>query len=137
MIVVDASVVFKWIVSEDETSTRAARQLRQQYLLGKEKIIAPDILLYEIANIFAYKTKLSFEDVAKAWQSFQSLEIPVVAATEAYIGDCLKFSQRHQISVYDASYVVLAQKRKCRFITADKRLVARVNLPFVHVLSAN
>jgi predicted nucleic acid-binding protein len=134
MIILDASVIYKWIVNEDEISTRKARAIRQRYLSGKEKISAPDILLYEIGNIFAYKTKLSSIDRSHGWNSFLLLEVPVIAATPPFISTCLTYSQKYQISVYDAAYVVLAQKRKCIFITADTKLVSRLHAPFVHSL---
>jgi len=134
MIVLDASVVYKWIVNEDEVSTKKARAIRQRYLSGKETISAPDILLYEIGNIFGFKTKLSPIDITRAWNNFLLLEIPVVAATPAYMSQWLKCAQKYQISIYDAAYVSLAQKRKCVFITADTKLVTRVHAPFVKSL---
>lgn len=136
MIVVDASVVIKWVVDENDEATRRAIKLRERYLSGEENIICPDLLLYEIGNIFAYKTQLPSIAVTKAWQSFVLLAIPTVSATTELITDCLKFSQKYKITVYDAAYVALAELKKCSLVTADKKLVNRVNLPFVRLLGA-
>ncbi|MCL4360219.1 type II toxin-antitoxin system VapC family toxin [Patescibacteria group bacterium] len=134
MIVVDASVVYKWVVDEQDEATRRAVKLRNTYLAKREKVVAPDILLYEIGNIFAYKTKLSPKDISKAWQSFLLLDIPTVSATASFITGCLTVSRKYAISVYDAAYVELAREKKCRLITADTVLVKRVHQPFVRSL---
>lgn len=136
MIVVDASVVYKWIVDEEGGDTRSARKLRDDYLSGKIQVTAPDILLYEIANIFAYKTHLAAHDALRAWKSFLLLEIPVTSATLPFIAEALKYSQKYGISVYDASYIALAKKRNCSFVTADTKLVSRVSLSFVQSISS-
>lgn len=136
MIVVDASVVYKWIVDEEGRDTQSARKLRDDYLNGKIQVTAPDILLYEIANIFAYKTHLTARDGLRAWRSFLLLEIPVTSATPPFITETLKYSQKYGISVYDASYIALAKKRNCFFVTADAKLVSRVSLSFVHPISS-
>lgn len=131
MIIVDTSVVYKWFVDEDEQTTRPARVLRDRYIHGEESVTAPDILLYEIANIIANKARLSEIRLQRAWKSFLELEISVVLPTMTFVGDCLKLSRKYHISVYDAAYIVLAQQKHCLCMTADEKLVKRVNLPFV------
>lgn len=131
MIVVDASVVFKWVIDEHDAATTASRALRNQFLVAKEEILAPDLLLYEIANILAHKTTLSKTHKQRAWGSFISLNVPIVAATGAYAADCLTFSLKYHVSVYDAAYLVLAKTKGATFVTADEKLAAKVKLPYI------
>ena len=49
-LIIDASIAIKWVVKEDGTSE--ALVLRQ-----KAKLIAPDLLVAECANIFWKKSK--------------------------------------------------------------------------------
>ena len=42
--------------------------------------------------------------------------------------------RKYHISFYDAAYVALAKSLQCDLITADKKLVKAVNLPFVKLL---
>jgi len=48
MSVLDASVVLKWFVNEED-SDKAVR-LRKQYYLGEREIVVPDLLLFEVSN---------------------------------------------------------------------------------------
>ena len=47
MIIVDSSVVFKWIVAEGPNQGEAAK-LHDQYSAHQEEFTAPDVLLYEL-----------------------------------------------------------------------------------------
>ncbi|MEK9143942.1 MAG: type II toxin-antitoxin system VapC family toxin [Patescibacteria group bacterium] len=131
MIIVDASVVYKWIIHEQDEAVGAALLLRDRYIAGDARVSAPDLLLYEIANILAYKASLSRLDAQEAWKNFLLLDLPVVTATRIFVGECLTFSRQYHISVYDAAYVILAKIKQCDLVTADKKLVARVKLPYV------
>lgn len=131
MIIVDASVVYKWIIHEQDESAVAALLLRDRYIAGDARVSAPDLLLYEIANILAYKANLSRSDAQEAWKNFLLLDLPVVTTTKTFVGECLTFSRQYHISVYDAAYVILAKTKQCDLVTADKKLVARVKLPYV------
>lgn len=47
-VVLDASVAYKWIIDEGGPTQQTALKLRKEFLIGKIKVIAPDIVLYEI-----------------------------------------------------------------------------------------
>lgn len=134
MIVVDSSIVYKWFISEDEKSTSVARKLLEDYIKKRERFIVPDILLYEFANILSYKTSLEKGDIHKIWQKFIKIDLPLFIPNFSFIQKCLLFSKRHRVSIYDASYAVLAQEKACNLITADHKFVDQVNLPFVKSL---
>lgn len=131
MVVVDASVVYKWIVDERDEATKSAVSLRNQLLTKDIDVVSSDLLFYEIANTLAYKAHLSISDVKKAWRNFILLNIPTTPVTKTIASQCLELSQKFHISVYDASYIVLAKTKRCDMITADKKLINRVRLPFV------
>lgn len=132
MVVVDTSIVYKWIREED------ARQLSVEvlwrYLSGKEEVIAPDILLYELANILSSKTELPFKDIKEAWNLFTDFNIPIFTPTADFIQKCLQFSKKYKVSIYDASYAVLAKEKKCSLVTADEKFVQSVNLSYIKYL---
>ncbi len=133
MVIVDTSIIFKWITDED-SSNSPALVLLEQFLNNKKGFLAPDIVLYELANALSTKTSLSLEEAEKAWNMFERLHLTITYPKLPFIKGCLKFSKKQHISVYDASYIVLAQEKKCNFITADAKLVNNVKLPFVKLL---
>ena len=135
MIIVDASIVYKWIVDEEPLAvTTQARTLLRNLAQDGEEIIAPNILMYEIGNVFAYKAHLEIDDIKKAWQEFSLLPILFEDTNLEFIGSCIEFSKKHIVSVYDAAYAVLAKEKRCDLITADAKFVRQVNLPYVKLL---
>lgn len=134
MQVLDASVVYKWVIDEDHPTQQAALKLREEFLLGKTKVIAPDIIFYEIGNILSFKTTLSFSDIKRGWGNFVKLNFPTLTPTLNFIKKCVNFSKKYQVSVYDASYAVLAKEKRCDLITADQKFVKVIDLPFVKYL---
>jgi predicted nucleic acid-binding protein len=136
MVVLDASVIYKWLVDEKPTKlTIAARKIRLLYLEGSEEVIAPNILIYELANTFAFKTRLDVGDIQRIWKQFAGFNIPMFSPDYAFIQKAIEFAKKHGTSVYDASYAVAAKEKKCDLITADAKFVDQVNLPFVKKLS--
>lgn len=134
MVVIDASVAWKWLV-QDEVLTEQAIRLLEKFLKDEEKIIAPDIILYELGNALASKAQLSPPRVKMIWQKFAAYQITIVNTDWGFVKRAIDFSQKYKTSVYDASYAVLAKQKGCSLITADDKFARQVNLPFVKSLA--
>lgn len=135
MVVVDTSVAYKWFSPEKEEFLPQALGLLKTHLQGQESIIAPDLIVYELANAWATKTKLATDQIQIFLRDFKKIRIRVEPTILELIGQAVDFSRQHQVSVYDASYAVLAREKKCSFFTADSKFVKRINLPFVKHLN--
>lgn len=133
MVVIDTSIAYKWIREED--TRHLSLELLNRFLSGKEEVLVPDILLYELANVLSSKTELTIKDTIEAWSLFTDFNVPIFTPTANFLQKCLKFAKEYKISVYDAAYVVLAKQKKCNLITADTNLVNKLNLKFVKSLS--
>lgn len=124
MIVADASVVLKWFIP-DEEGYEQAMHLKEQHILGKEPIVGPDLLLYEVANVLRIKRK-ELNAAREAFFDFCSIGVELRALGPLDLDKAMGLSESHVISTYDASYVVLSQALRCRFVTADEKLLARL-----------
>lgn len=134
LVIIDTSVVFKWFVDEEKESTDKAREILK---LSKEKEIvlwAPDILLYEIANALSNKKDLPSILVKEAFQQYSEAEINIFTPTSKFISNALDFARGYQVTVYDASYAVLAREKNGIFITSDRIFVNQVKESFVELL---
>lgn len=89
------------------------------------------MLLYEITNAWATKTILTQEEIEKNLTYLQSYNLKVAPVTFSLVLKASQLAKKYRISVYDASYIVLAQKNACEVITADERLLNKVRLPFL------
>ncbi|MBU1261585.1 type II toxin-antitoxin system VapC family toxin [bacterium] len=133
MCVLDASVVMKWFVEEDETEK--ALFLREAHIKGDFTIVAPDILLYEVANALNKGANFSEEEVHECLQDIYDIMIDIVAPLPNIVHPSIRLMCEREISFYDAFYVALAYELGLRFITADEKLYKKVkDLPFVQLL---
>jgi predicted nucleic acid-binding protein len=140
IVVVDASLALKWVLSEADSNT--AITLLQSWNNHNMEIIAPALFTYEATNILyrqVVTNKLSYEEVS------------ILLTKLLSIGILLNFAQHREISIramelahrfglhaaYDTHYLALAEQEKCEYWTADSRLYNAVKdkLPWVHQLS--
>ena len=131
MVVIDTSVAYKWFSTEKEEHLSQALKLLKDHLNNKETIIAPDIIIYELANAWATKTKLSLRKIKTFLEDLQQIRIKIEPVTFELISKAVHFSKNHHVSVYDASYAELAKEKKCDLVTADSKFVEKMNLPFI------
>lgn len=116
-LVVDASVVAE-ILLGTEAGRRAAA------LLDGHELVAPEHLTAEVASVirgWSLGRQISDDQALRAFREFEELgveQVPMMSLLPAV------FSLRHNISAYDAMYVVLARAVPCRLLTLDARLAA-------------
>ena len=139
IVVVDASLALKWVLSEADSNTAIA--LLQTWNTDKMEIIAPALFTYEATNILyrqVVTNKLSYEEVKKLLTKLLSIGILLnfVQHRETSIR-AMELSHRFGLpAAYDAHYLALAEHEKCEYWTADSRLynAVRDKLPLVHQL---
>lgn len=118
VIVVDASVVLKWVLPEKEDSAQAL-ELKSDFTDRKIRLQVPAHFLLELMNILERKfpsSSLSFLSLlllSPIVQCYLSLELAFIATRLMR-----KYSK---ISFYDAFYHALAIDRRGTFVTADAK----------------
>ena len=118
--VIDASVAIKWVV--EEPGTTAALRLR------RHRLLAPDLLIAECANILWKKLRRSelssrVAQVAAGILAQSDIELePMADLMEQATG----FSILLDHAAYDCFYLALADARGCDFVTADEVLQHKV-----------
>lgn len=125
MIVLDASVVLKWVFVDEDGGERA-RYYKERHISEEEIIAVPELFFYEIANVLATNTRLSVEDVTGAFSLIWNFDLEVFNFGLEEFLSAIALSRQYKISLYDASYIELARRLNCNFITADKRLYEKI-----------
>lgn len=120
MIVLDASIILKMIFEEHDTPL--ALQLREGHIKGEEIIAAPELLYYELANVLATKVPISVKNASSVLAEMFNLEFETFTLGAEEFLSSIETSRKYKISVYDASYVILAERLSCDFITSDVKL---------------
>ena len=68
MIILDASVVVKWFSEEEYIDN--ALEIREKIRMGEERVVVPDLLLYELANALKYNPRFDANDVSDVYDAF-------------------------------------------------------------------
>ena len=133
MIVVDASVINK-IFLPNEVGCDRAQRIIDNHIIKKEIIIVPDILFYEVSNTLVTKSHIPLQFIFNSLEKLYLLNLEHIYVTQEHIKKAAKIAKTYHISVYDASYAVLAQEKKCDLLTADIKFVRQLNLPYIKLL---
>jgi predicted nucleic acid-binding protein len=119
--VIDASIAVKWIV--EETGTAEALSLRRQ-----ARLIAPDLLVAECANVLWKKVRLhemSKDEALLAAGLLQHADIELLP-TRSLLPAATSISIELDHPAYDCVYVALAVANDCSFVTADERFLRKL-----------
>jgi len=120
-LVIDASIAVKWVVEED--GTPEALVLRQ-----KAKLTAPDLMIPECANILwkkVQRNELSKTEALLAARLLQGAEIEL-APMRSLLEAATRMSIELDHPAYDCMYLALAAETDCRLVTADQRLLRKL-----------
>ena len=122
-IVIDASVVLKWYLSDEEHGDLAL-DILEAHASYRLSLHAPALLEFEVANGLAIakrRARVGDDDALKAMDGFAELGIGIYPLSPLF-PKVLVYCDRYNISAYDAAYVALADDLKTNVVTADKRL---------------
>jgi len=135
-IVIDTSVLIKWIKTRDEEHWREARQLLAEIERQEVEVHVPALLLYEVGNIILLKTRLGPSALDEAVERLEALPFVVAPPATPLLKRALRLGREFSLTFYDASFLALAVELDCPLVTADRRFFEHVrSLPRVRHLS--
>ena len=139
-VVVDTSIVLKWVLDEPDSATALA--LLTRWVNEETVIQAPALLTYEVANALYQRVRKGEMTAEKARQALEDvllpeLELNFLEYTELSKRAITLARQYSLPATYDAHYLALAEHKKCEYWTADTRLWNAIGdkLPWIRRLS--
>jgi len=118
-------VAVKWFVPERYYERAVA--LRDAYLKGEVELIAPDLIVYEVANALRFHRvyELPPEDVVSAVKDLLNLGIVRKLTLEGWLR-AVELSVGRGVSVYDAVYGATALIVNGTLVTSDEGLCEKL-----------
>ena len=126
IIVLDTSVIVKWFRQEEELA-RLALALRERYLQGQITVAVPMLLIYELANVLRTKRELTTEQVQEAMESLLDMGLDWIEPSAVAMRRAVSLAREDGITVYDATFVAVAETLGAALVTADEQLTRRLH----------
>lgn len=125
IVVVDTSIVVKWVL--DEPDSAIALALLRKWMAEATVIHAPALLAYEVTNVLyqrVRKGELSFDKAKQALTDVFSSELKLKFSEHPTLSmRAMELAHQHALSAtYDPHYLALAEHENCEYWTADTRL---------------
>ena len=118
--VVDASIGVKWFSQEEGSD--AARELLRQHIEEEVVIVVPQLFLYEVVNALRYK-KINSDQLLRAIADLADFQLQSEFPTKEVLQRSSVLALKHDLSIYDAMYLSVAEKTQSPCITSDKKFL--------------
>ena len=124
MIVVDASVAFKWFVIEQDSEAARA-------LLDHEQLIVPDLIIPDVMNATWKAVRRRLVAAHEATEVATRLPecFVTIVPTQSLANEAIKLAVALDHAVYDAFYIALAEREDIVLVTADEVLLRKTRRP--------
>ena len=123
-IIIDASVIVKWYI--DENDSDKAEIIKEQFINEKINIIIPTLLNFEVLNALKYSKLFDLDELNSVGESIENYGFNIIMIRDEIREKMIEFAINHNISIYDASYIALAEKFNTQLITADEKIVKKL-----------
>ena len=98
MKVVDASVVCGWVLAQP--GSPASRALLEEHVSGREPLVAPELLHYELCNALVARTRMPVALARQAYGNLVSLEIETYSLGEPEYDRAIALGGERGITAY-------------------------------------
>ncbi len=123
-IVIDASVVVKWFIEENESDK--AKFLRDKFIDGQIELLIPSLLYFEVMNALKYSKLFDPSELNDAGESLENYGFKVITIKKEIRECMIKIAVDHDISIYDTSYLGISIALGKIFFTADEKIIKKL-----------
>ena len=131
-VVVDANIVLKWVLNEDDSSKAVA--LFPEWKRERTIVLAPSLLIYEASNILYRETRAKkiSNNTAQSGINMILRTVVLVSLNEPTLYlRAMALSERFGLpAAYDTQYLSLAEREECELWTSDTKMHRAVQNDF-------
>ena len=121
IIVVDSSVIIKWISQDNEKHLDKVDKILEDAQKNKILLITPELARYEIGNVLLFGKNLSLEQAKIALTEFYKLPVSFIPESEELSKETFKLAFNLKITYYYASFLALAKLYNAILVTDNTK----------------
>ena len=135
-VVLDSSITLSWYFEDERTE--ASHAVLQ--LVAEEGAVVPPLWRFEVANGLQMAVRRKRIDAAfrdASLEDLMKLEVATDPDSDAHTWSAsVQIADLHHLTVYDAAYLELAQRRRMRLATLDAALIKAGGIAMVPVIGS-
>jgi len=116
-IVVDSSVIVKWLNQDKEDNLDKADSLLADSQAGKIMLLAPALTKYEVGNVLVFSKKLSQKQADIALTELYRIPVAFIPQSLELALETFRLAFKLNITCYDASFLSLAKQYNATLVT--------------------
>lgn len=114
--VVDTSVMVKWLNRNNEKYVENADKLLEDVQNEKANLLAPELARYEVGNALLNK-RMATAPTLGSIATYYSIPINFIPQSKELAIETYKIAESEKITYYDASFVALAKQQNSSLVT--------------------
>ncbi|KKS93103.1 MAG: hypothetical protein UW68_C0012G0016 [Candidatus Collierbacteria bacterium GW2011_GWB1_44_6] len=118
-VVLDTSVVIKWLNQSSEENIDKADEIMEAALRGKIKLFAPELARYECGNVLLKGKKMNPSEAQIVLGTAYALPITFISESEDMAKETFEIAFGMGITYYDAAFLCLAKKIDATLVTEN------------------
>lgn len=118
-VIVDSSVIVKWLNTTDEQYVEEANNLLNDALNRKVELLAPELAKYEVGNVLLKGKQLTSQEAYISLATVHALPISFIPDSEELAKETYAQAYTNNITYYDASFLALAKHHNGNLITEN------------------
>ncbi len=120
-IIVDSSVIVKWLSEQDEERLEHADKIIKQAQNNKAILLVPELAKYEIGNALVVHKDISIGEASIVFENLFSFPIQFVSQSYELVNETYKIAKNTRITYYDASFMALAKQENAVLVTDNPK----------------
>lgn len=118
-VVLDASVVLRWLGPTGGRGSAEARRLREQQEQGELWVVIPGLIILDVVNVAGRQWNWPGDALRDLVTALEQLALDVVEPALASVVEWVD----QGLTAYDAVYVALAEERGIPLVTDDRTIL--------------
>ena len=124
-VVVDTSVVVKWLNQDNEDHIDKADTILKDVQSNNIQLIVPELVKYEVGNVLIHGKGLSLEQAIDVLAQLYKLPLTFIEDNISLATETTTIASNANISYYDASFIAVAKQFDAVLVTDNIKHQAR------------